>query len=233
MIKRSVINVLALMICTLIFVSCGIAQITVPESDAETSESATVIYQTVLDDPETSDTDNDDLELSSGIWWGVGDSDDSYYLLDSDGSGIVISQSSGTESNFEYELDGDEILFRIDDSINTTPAQIEFINSDYLIIDYSNGDREEWTYLGELTFEDFTFYSSDELCLMARDYLRSENGSEPQYTNAYITESGLIAIHLYDIVDDHTSTCQWYTVDRFTAQGTDFFDEPVDLTTIL
>ncbi len=36
-------------------------------------------------------------------------------------------------------------------------------------------------------------------------------------------------IHLYEDLDDHVATSNWYTIDRKTLQGTDILDEPVDL----
>ena len=73
--------------------------------------------------------------------------------------------------------------------------------------------------------------------------LRKTTRDEPDYDKlmkyrlAILKEHGLglkqiqetIAIHLYDVQDDHISTCDWYTVDRYTAQGYNVLEEPVAL----
>ena len=43
------------------------------------------------------------------------------------------------------------------------------------------------------------------------------------------TSDGEVMIHLYEVVDDHTATWDWYYIDPYTLTGTDFMDEYVDL----
>lgn len=43
------------------------------------------------------------------------------------------------------------------------------------------------------------------------------------------SDSGEVMIHLFEIVDDHTATWDWYYIDPYTLTGTDFMDNYVDL----
>lgn len=76
---------------------------------------------------------------------------------------------------------------------------------------------------------DFTLISSsetapvteDELVTMARNYNFELFLHDPEYAEVTDNNDGTYTIHLYDIVDDHTATCGWYTIDAFTTIGTD------------
>lgn len=68
-------------------------------------------------------------------------------------------------------------------------------------------------------------YSDDELCNMALQYYVDKTGYTPGHVN--IDTNGVI--HLYDIVGNHTATCDWYYVDRNTGIGTNMLNEPIDL----
>lgn len=68
-------------------------------------------------------------------------------------------------------------------------------------------------------------YSDDELCNMALQYYVNKTGYTPGHVN--IDTNGVI--HLYDIVGNHTATCDWYSVDRNTGIGTNMLNEPIDL----
>lgn len=39
-----------------------------------------------------------------------------------------------------------------------------------------------------------------------------------------------VSLHLYDMIDGHSSTCNWYYIDRKTGTGSDILGEDVDLT---
>ena len=57
-------------------------------------------------------------------------------------------------------------------------------------------------------------------------------GYKPQNVFSTINEDGTYSIQLYDNdMDDHSTTCDWYTIDPKTGKGTNIVNEPVDLTT--
>lgn len=68
-------------------------------------------------------------------------------------------------------------------------------------------------------------YSDDELCNMALQYYVNKTGYTPGHVD--IGTNGVI--HLYDVVTNHTATCDWYYVDRNTGIGTNMLNEPIDL----
>lgn len=72
-------------------------------------------------------------------------------------------------------------------------------------------------------------YTDDELSEMALDYYEDEYDYRPEYADVEDEGDGTVTIHIYDIVDGHTTTLEWYTVDRATGKGTNFYDEDIDL----
>ena len=72
-------------------------------------------------------------------------------------------------------------------------------------------------------------YTDDELCNMAKEYYSQVNGYVPPVVVIEITDGDEVTIHLYDIVDDHTATVDWYTVNRYTARGKNILEQDIDL----
>ncbi len=74
-------------------------------------------------------------------------------------------------------------------------------------------------------------YSDGQLCDMARQYYQYiYSGAVPEFVMVDHVEGDTVVIHLYDIVDGHTATYDWYNVDRYTAKGTNLLGEAIDLT---
>ena len=75
-------------------------------------------------------------------------------------------------------------------------------------------------------------YSDEELSLLAREFYgaHSDHGEVPEFIEVTEAAEGMVNIQLYDIVEDHGVTRNWYTVDRKTARGYDINFEEVDLT---
>lgn len=76
-------------------------------------------------------------------------------------------------------------------------------------------------------------YTDVELCQMATGYFFAH--SEGKKTIDYVRvdselENGMVLLQLYDVVDDHGVTWDWYTVDRKTAKGYNANFEEIDLT---
>ncbi len=75
-------------------------------------------------------------------------------------------------------------------------------------------------------------YSDSELCSLAKEYYRVNNGSTPPIVDVDHTDGNMVTIHLYEVKPDHTSTWEWYTVDRTTGKGESLASGAVDLTTV-
>lgn len=74
--------------------------------------------------------------------------------------------------------------------------------------------------------------SDEELCALAEKYYaaHSESGFMPPIIEVDgETEDGQALIHLYEAMEDHTATYDWYTVSRITGKGTNALLEEINL----
>lgn len=74
--------------------------------------------------------------------------------------------------------------------------------------------------------------SDGELCALAEKYYaaHSESGFVPSIIEVDgETEDGQVLIHLYEDMEDHTATYDWYTVNRITGKGTNVLLEEINL----
>lgn len=74
--------------------------------------------------------------------------------------------------------------------------------------------------------------SDEELCALAEKYYaaHSESGFVPSIIEVDgETEDGQVLIHLYENMEDHTATYDWYTVSRITGKGTNVLLEDINL----
>lgn len=71
-------------------------------------------------------------------------------------------------------------------------------------------------------------HSDEELCDMAREYYQYMNPDALVLPRLVVdvdhTEGDTVLLHLYEVVDNHTATYDWYTINRNTASGTDFLE---------
>ena len=79
-------------------------------------------------------------------------------------------------------------------------------------------------------------YTLEELETMAREYRKRHGLYENSYVTAYEGDGNQVIIQCYDVIIDdpetgegHTATSAWYTVDMYTAVGTDDMGEYIDL----
>lgn len=72
-------------------------------------------------------------------------------------------------------------------------------------------------------------YTAEQLEKMALDYYEAKTGYRPSYVSSQENEDGTISIQLYDNLDGHNSTSDWYTVDKKTAVGKDILENKIDL----
>lgn len=72
-------------------------------------------------------------------------------------------------------------------------------------------------------------YSDEELCEMARAYYAARNSYVPAGIQVESTDGNMVRIQIYESMEDHIATYDWYTVDRYTAEGEDFLGDPINL----
>ena len=73
-------------------------------------------------------------------------------------------------------------------------------------------------------------YTDEQLCKMAGEYYEAAYGIMPPFIDVTSVEGDIVTLHLYDIVYNHADTYEWYTIDRNTGKGHNFFGKEVDLT---
>lgn len=73
------------------------------------------------------------------------------------------------------------------------------------------------------------YHTGEELVEAARDYYTSVHGVEPPYVEIDTDSGDCVTIHLFDVVDGHTNTYDWYLVNRYSGEGNDFAGEFIDI----
>lgn len=173
--------------------------------------------------------------FQAGTWLGTREDGSQQYYFFSDGgaSGQTVSLETGMGLGFACEYADGRAVFHMGEMDNQTPSTVQVTDAEHLTLQWENDSTETLVYVSPLGADEFTFYSNDELCDMALAYYRQTSGSDsPDLTaGAAGNEDGTVTIQIYENLDGHNSTAAWYTVDRFTGQGTDVnTGEAVDLT---
>lgn len=152
-----------------------------------------------------------------GIWWANDGSGDSYYFFAADNrTGSHIAQENGLEVDFSYEIYGNTAVFHMDGA-DSAEAMVHWLDSSELILNWSDGRAENLVYYSPMEASDFYFYSNSQLAGLGIDYFEMQNGWRPYYAEADVGAGGLIDVMIYD----GGECCECYSVDRFTACGTD------------
>lgn len=73
-------------------------------------------------------------------------------------------------------------------------------------------------------------YTDIELVEMARDHYKKNNDFDPPVVAVDSVDGDIVTIHLYEDLEDHVSTCDWYYIDRNTGKGTNMLGDKIDLT---
>jgi outer membrane murein-binding lipoprotein Lpp len=72
-------------------------------------------------------------------------------------------------------------------------------------------------------------YSNEQLIEMAKQYRKAKGEYIPEFVEITEEKGNIVKIHLYDMVEDHVSTSDWYDVDRFSGKGINVLNEDIDL----
>lgn len=76
-------------------------------------------------------------------------------------------------------------------------------------------------------------FSNAQLIEMARAYRVAKEEYIPGHIEIDGESGDTVLIHLYDEIDDHLATSDWYYINRFNGKGTDVLNQEIDLTVIL
>lgn len=153
-----------------------------------------------------------------------------YFRFYDDHNGVVLDQETGMGLGFTCELTVDGGTFHFGAPDTSDPVKFIWSDENTLSMIWDNGKREGLVFLRDNGAEEYPFYSNEQLTTMALDYYEALTGYRPSMAAAIINLDEMIAIQLYDVVGDHISTSDWYTVDRYTAVGTNVTGDPIDLT---
>ena len=166
--------------------------------------------------------------FGTGVYLGrATDWTERFFFFTSDAGGNCFAQENSAEEPFTVTMDGKEkAVFHIGES--TDSAELFWIDDKTVLALWESGVSETLTKVAEDP-AGFRFYSSEALSNKALDVFTQKNGYRPALTDVILNADDTISIKLYDEVDGHTATCDWYVVDRYTGIGTNMLGDPVDL----
>lgn len=106
----------------------------------------------------------------------------------------------------------------------------ELVKDEKFIVLYYNGSNKVITVKIGYN-EEKTEYTLEQLQSMSLDYYEMKNGYRPQNTGAVYDDENpdMVIIQLYDNLGDHNSNADWYTVNKYTAIGTNAVGNEIDL----
>ena len=200
-----------------------------PAADAPAATTA----DPALNDPNAATVPADPVsKFGNAIWVGrTEDGEERYFFFYDEHNGNYLEQETGMGMGFTFDLAEDSAVFHIGAVDDNTKATISWTDDKHAYLVWETGVGESLTWLREDASAPFDFFSNAQLCEMALGYYEQKNNYRPGQAGAMINYDGKIAIQLYDNNGDHNSTCDWYTVDRYTAVGTNMLGETIDLKT--
>lgn len=75
-------------------------------------------------------------------------------------------------------------------------------------------------------------FSNEQLIEMVKTYREAKGEYIPEFIVVEEDKDNIVTIHLYDVVDDHTATSEYYYIDRNSGIGKDLLGEKIDLNKI-
>lgn len=165
--------------------------------------------------------------------WLVGDGGQYFYFYEDGKGGATRDWEYGIGTAFEYEYADGRAVFHMAAVDNNTPCTVEITDAEHITLRWDDGS--DFSGVTPLTYQcagELEFYSNYELGEMAVAYYKQASGSDSENLTAgtQTNEDGTVTVQVYENLGDHNSTAAWYTVDRFTGQGTDVNSgESVDL----
>ncbi|MBR4627907.1 MAG: hypothetical protein IKO47_09470 [Ruminococcus sp.] len=171
--------------------------------------------------------------LKNGAWYGCRASAPdklSDFLIIRNGTILRTDIEYNIGSMYDFTVDGSTITAA--SVVNGDEEKITFTkNSDTCVTFKEEGFGEiVYTWFSDADPDTFRFMCNESIKAEASDYYGTHFNHVPEFVEVTDeTLPGTVAVHLYDIIDSHASTCAWYYIDRFTGKGKDFLSEPVDI----
>lgn len=157
----------------------------------------------------------------AGTWISQGEDAAFYYFFDADGvSGRTASLETGIGLGFCYEIDGENIVFRIGAEDAEIKGSLSITDADHAEIIWADGRKDSMTFVSEEGSDTFHFYTNEELCAMAIAYYTDATGEVAPLAAADLG-TDTVTIQLYNNLGDHNSTYAWYQVNRLTGKVID------------
>ena len=110
---------------------------------------------------------------------------------------------------------------------------LDLIHSQQLrLVAAAEDGGQSWlcTWFRASDMQSFHLFSEEELISKASEYYASRANHVPQFTEIESFDgAGAVVMHLYDIAENHTATCERYYIDRFSGSGIDSQGNAVNL----
>lgn len=216
------------------------APIRITEPDEETVAEASEEESGETASEGTTDPSEEDSQSAQGSPFGAAvylarsmEGEERYFFFTDAHNGSFLTQENGTGLGFTFDMDGENTaVFHMGAVDDNSRAEVTRIDDSILMLLWEDGTSETLNKLPNDPKEPFSFFSNEDLCARALAYYEQKNSYRPSAAAAMSNADGTIAIQLYDNLSDHNTTCDWYTVDRYTGIGTNIMQEEIDLSQV-
>lgn len=197
------------------------------EATAETTEATTAATEMTM--PEDNDT-----VFQPGTWMARSGENGRYYFFGMGGiSGRIVNMGDGSGANFTYVQDGNEGVLYLGSDTEGAACKVVVQDEEHVTLEWEDQPAETMTFVSSLGWDQFHFYSHDELCQMALADYRAKYAPGDQTLDAAAADNGdgSTTIQIYQNLSDHNSTAAYYWIDRCTGEGQNISNgQDVDLT---
>lgn len=194
-------------------------------SSAESSDSV----QTETSTAETPEAETSS-EAAQGITAGVWRTLDAYYFFDGDGkSAASIDFENGNKNEFEYELEEDNSVVMKNVTTGDSSNGVLNINGEEdITFVWEDGTSQSMKYVTDMTIDEFTFYTDEELIEAVKKYYTENVGDPvPDTFSVVHNEDGFASVLLY--VKEYSTSFDMYRLNRRSLTGTNSVGDAADL----
>lgn len=169
-------------------------------------------------------------EASQAIAAGVWRTKDAYYFFDGDGkSAASIDFENGNRSEFEYELEEDNsVAMKNVTTGDSVKGVLNIDGEEDITFVWEDGISQSMKYVTDMTIDEFTFYTDEELIEIVKKYY-TETAGNPAADNISVVhnEDGYASVLLYE--KDSSTPFDMYRLNRTTLTGTNSVGNAADL----
>ena len=169
-----------------------------------------------------------------GLWYAVNDlTPDVEYFVIKGTSSHKYDAKTGDETVYTCTPGKGSMKVESADGTFSDTAEYVIVSDDVFTMAYKYGDGKityTYTRFDDADPDTFKFTSDAKIENAARRYYGSRTNHIPEfiYVESYELPKTAV-VHLYDLYDGHTSSCDWYYIDRFTLKGKNILEEEIDL----